>query len=280
MEENNNNENNHIVAPENVAQITVTSRIPEFWQDQPRTWFIQVEAVLHNQRLTDLAKYHLVIAKLGKQVISQVTDILLNPPADGKYEALKSRLLNIYEESECRQIQKLIGEMDLGDQKPSQLLRRMKDLARDKVTDDTLNVLWQNHLPSAVRAVLAVSDTKDLSTLATIADKVLESSRPLSVSAVSSDGPGTSSDTATIIAEIAKINLRLNQMEKSRSRSKSRGRGRGGSRSRSRGPRSRGRTPRRSPKSEDWLCTYHYYYKDKANKCFQPCAWGKQQQEN
>lgn len=267
--------------PENseVVQITVSSKIPEFWQDQPRTWFIQVEAVLHNQRLTDAAKYHLIIAKLGKQVISQVTDILLNPPTENKYETLKTRLLSIYEESESRQIQKLIGEMDLGDQKPSQLLRRMRDLARDKVTDDTLSVLWKNHLPSSVRAVLAVTDTKDLSTLATIADKVMESMKPLSVSAVSSDTPGVSSDTTTIIAEIAKINLRLNNMERSRSRAKAH-RDRGSSRSWSRGRRSRGRTPRRTPKNEDWLCKYHYYYKDKANKCYQPCAWNKKAQEN
>ncbi|XP_049886850.1 uncharacterized protein LOC126381422 [Pectinophora gossypiella] len=201
------------VAAGDVAQITVSSRIPDFWQDSPRMWFIQAEAVLYNQRLSDAAKFQLVIAKLGKQVITQVTDILLNPPESNEYEALKARLLNIYEESKSRQI--LIGEIDLGDQKPSQLLRRMQDLARGKVSDDTLNILWQNHLPPSVRAVLAVSDTKDVNTLATIADKVMESITPVNIAAVGSSTPGCTSDAVSIIAEIAKINLRLNSMEKS-----------------------------------------------------------------
>ncbi|KAL4704145.1 hypothetical protein ACJJTC_012961 [Scirpophaga incertulas] len=56
--------------------------------------------------------------------------------------------------------------MDLGEQKPSQLLRRMRVLARDKISDDTLRVLWQGHLPNTVRAVLAVTETKDLDSLA------------------------------------------------------------------------------------------------------------------
>ncbi|CAH2088630.1 unnamed protein product [Euphydryas editha] len=50
----------------------------------------------------------------------------------GKYKALKNRLVEIFEESQNRQVQKIIGEMDLGGQKPSQLLRRMTYLARNK----------------------------------------------------------------------------------------------------------------------------------------------------
>lgn len=38
---------------------------------------------------------HLVIAKLGKELITQVTDILVTPPKTGKYDALKTRLLAI-----------------------------------------------------------------------------------------------------------------------------------------------------------------------------------------
>nr|XP_037870021.1 uncharacterized protein LOC110385715 isoform X4 [Bombyx mori] len=61
--------------------------------------------------------------------------------------------------------------MELGDQKPSQLLRRMRDLARDKIPDDTLRVLWQGHLPAPVRTVLAITETKDMEKLAAAADK-------------------------------------------------------------------------------------------------------------
>lgn len=116
-----------------VAVVSVSSRIPEFWCDQPRLWYVQCEAILSNQKLSDEARYNLVVTKLGKEVVQQVSDILLKPPATGKFDTLKERLLKIYEESEIRQFQKLLSEMELGDQKPSQLLRRVRDLARDKI---------------------------------------------------------------------------------------------------------------------------------------------------
>ncbi|KAL4718548.1 hypothetical protein ACJJTC_006432 [Scirpophaga incertulas] len=87
----------------------------------------------------------------------QVTDILIKPPENDKYKAQKERLLTLFEESASWQVQKLIGEMELGHQRPSQLLRRMRNLAQEKVPDDTLKVLWQSHLPTTVKGILAVS---------------------------------------------------------------------------------------------------------------------------
>lgn len=269
-------------AEETISSIAVTARIPEFWQDQPRLWFIQAEAVLQTQRTSEDAKYHLVIAKLGKEVITQVTDILVSPPATGKYETLKSRLLAIYEETQGRQIQKLIGEMELGDQKPSQLLRRMRDLARDKVSDETLTILWRNHLPTTVRGVLAVSDTKDLNTLATIADKVMETTKPLNaVSQVDQRAlltaekqPQTTGEINELVEEIRSLNARISRMENDRGRSRSRfqsnqHRNRSMSRGRSNS------VNRRTPESPNWLCSYHFRYKHRAYKCVEPCNWRK-----
>lgn len=101
--------------------------------ENPRLWFIQVEAILAPQKPSDANKYFMVVAKLSKEVIQQVTAIVANPPENNKFEALKTQLLQIYEESETREIQKLISEIELGDQKHSQLLRRMKELARGKI---------------------------------------------------------------------------------------------------------------------------------------------------
>lgn len=252
-----------------VSTIAVSARIPEFWQDAPKLWFIQTEAVLQPQHMSDEAKYQVIIAKLGKDVITQVTDILVNPPTAGKYENLKTRLLEIYEESEGRQIQKLIGEMELGDQKPSQLLRRMKDLARGRVTDDALTILWQNHLPTPVRGVLAVADSKDLNTLASIADKVLETTKPIhNIARV--DHPV--SEVSELVAEIKNLSERLRNMEAGRSRPRYRNFNRFENRSVSRG-RSVGR--RRSPGDPTWLCSYHFRYKHRAEKCIEPCNWNK-----
>lgn len=260
-----------------LAQITVSSRIPDFWKESPRLWFAQFEAVVANQKLGDESRYNLTVAKLSREHVEQVSDIVLTPPDTKKYEALKNRLLVVYEESEVRQVQKLLKELELGDQKPSQLLRRMRDLARNKFRDETLSVLWMGHLPAAVQAVLTVSEVKDLEKLATMADKVVETTRFAEIQELSSTRSSVTASQPNLVEQIAQLTQRLNHLETSRSRGRSSGRKgyrkpyRSASQSRDRS----GQVKRRNP---NWLCFYHFRYKEKANKCIQPCAWQKQRE--
>ncbi|CAK1595178.1 unnamed protein product [Parnassius mnemosyne] len=83
----------------------------------------------------------MVNAQLEKQDIEQISDLLYNSPATDQYNSLKDRLISAYEESDSRQLQKLLSEIELGDQKPTQLLRRMRTLAQDKVPDSTLRLM-------------------------------------------------------------------------------------------------------------------------------------------
>lgn len=253
-----------------LSAISLAAKIPEFWQDQPRLWFLQVEAILAQQKAGDQSNYNMVIAKLGKQAIQQVADILEKPPAENKYETLKTRLLSVYEETEAKRLQQLMSDMELGDQRPSQLMRRMRDLARDKIPDDTLIYFWQGHLPPSVRAVVASADSKNLESLASIADKVMETFRPSEVAAIQSTSRQSPSRDF-IEAELAKINNRISELASSCGQIRSRGRSRSQGRARSRS-RNNNRTGR-TPNSPDWLCFYHFRYKAKANKCVQPCNW-------
>lgn len=121
-----------------VGSIKISSRILGCWCDQPRLRFIQYDAILVPQKLSDEAKLNLVITKLLKEIIFQVSEILFKPPEVNKYITLKDRLLKVYEESNITNFQKLLSEIELGNQKPLQLLRRMQKLARDKIPDKTL----------------------------------------------------------------------------------------------------------------------------------------------
>lgn len=257
-----------------LAPVTVSSRIPEFWCDQPRLWFVQCEAILGQQKVGDVTKFNLVVAKLGKECIQQVSDILLKPPEVKKYETLKARLLAVYEESENRQFQKLLSEMELGDQKPSQLLRRMRDLARGKICDETLCLMWQGHLPASVRGVLAVCDGEDFEKLAAIADKVMENSQPLHIAAVQASSSNV--DNAFLISEISKLSMQMKELQRGRSNFRKQSH-RPMSRSASR---RRNLNPRRTPESADWLCFYHHRFRNRATKCIEPCAWKNKNQEN
>ncbi|KAJ8710633.1 hypothetical protein PYW08_009148 [Mythimna loreyi] len=257
-----------------LASITVSSRIPEFWADQPRLWFAQFEATVEGQRLGDAAKQNLVITKLNKTAIQQISDLLLTPPETQKYQTLKERLLQVFEESETRQFQKLLSEMELGTQKPSQLIRRMRDLARGKIPDQTLQIMWNSHLPSAVQAVLAVTEAKDLDNLAIIADKVMEATRPSEVASVATGAaptaPKDTSVTGDLASIVAKLSIEVAELRRSRQSHRSGGRDRSGSRFRSK---SRNRNDNRKRHDAKWLCFYHYRYGAKAAKCVEPCNW-------
>lgn len=114
-----------------VSSINVADRIPMFWTDMPRMWFAQFESAMEPQKQGDTSKYHLVISRLTRDAIQQVSDLIFKPPPENKYGTLKHRLLTAYEESAERQFKKIVGEMDLGSQRPSHLLRRMSELAQN-----------------------------------------------------------------------------------------------------------------------------------------------------
>ncbi|KOB78267.1 Uncharacterized protein OBRU01_00277 [Operophtera brumata] len=55
-----------------LAAITVSSRIPEFWGEMPRLWFAQMESIMAPQRQGDEIKFNLVISKLGRDALQQM----------------------------------------------------------------------------------------------------------------------------------------------------------------------------------------------------------------
>lgn len=209
-----------------VSTISISSRIPAFWRDRPTLWFMQFEAITASQRTSDEQKAQLLIAHLEKQDLEQVSDLLTNLPATGKYEALKARLKDAYEESPARQLQRLLDEMELGDQKPSQLLRRMKDTARKTVPDETLRILWINRLPPTIRPILQASEKTAIDDLSKIADKVFECLRPGEVGAVASSSASPVDvkyrELEKEIAELKKLLMRRNFRSRQRSKSRTR----------------------------------------------------------
>lgn len=253
-----------------LASINVTDRIPQFWTDMPRLWFAQFESAMEPQKQGDAAKFHLVISRLTRDALQQVSDLIFKPPTDNKYGALKQRLLTAYEESAERQFQKLVGEMDLGSQRPSHLLRRMSELAQNtEVPTEALQRLWISRLPGPLKAVLSVCQDQKAEKLAEMADKIMENLNSAEVATVSSTAATATTDMATVISgfttELQELRREVNEI-----RGRSRGRGNHGNRRRTQ---SRSRGPRRTPESPNWLCSYHYAYGTEARRCTKPCNW-------
>ncbi|CAD6234324.1 GSCOCG00012394001-RA-CDS [Cotesia congregata] len=57
-------------------------------------------------------------------------------------------MIKRFSESSERQLHRLLSEVELGDKKPSQLLRQMRDLGRNQATDNLLKTKWMSLLPS------------------------------------------------------------------------------------------------------------------------------------
>ncbi|XP_031634667.1 uncharacterized protein LOC116347975, partial [Contarinia nasturtii] len=137
-----------------------------------------MEAQFTNGNITrDNAKYNHVIASLDPKYLATVSDLVRNPPDTNKYESLKTRLISEFTASDQRKLRVLLTEIELGDDKPSQLLRKMRELAKNSLKDDALRSLWIDRLPESVRAVVAISND-DLNTCATLADKIVELTAP------------------------------------------------------------------------------------------------------
>ncbi|XP_069358477.1 uncharacterized protein [Maniola hyperantus] len=250
-----------------LAAISLKSRIPVFWRHRPRLWFAQFECIVASQKLSDEAKFQFAIGQLELCDIEQIGDIVLEPPATAKYETLKSRLIDLYEESNTKRLHKVIHDMELGSQKPSQLLRRMRDVAQKLFPEDTLKLLWISHLPQAVRTPLSMSTETSLDKLATTADKMIEQQNS-EVNSVCQSSTSTQGNSDSIvlnkIEELSKeiAAIKLNQSQFSR--------------------RPRRVNIYRPPVSQEQkfnhsrICFYHRRFGDQAYRCLSPCEYKKQ----
>ncbi|XP_064470034.1 uncharacterized protein LOC135384779 [Ornithodoros turicata] len=276
--------------PTSVTAVSV--KLPPFWDRNPATWFIQAEAQFHLSGITaQITKFYYVIAALSPSAADEVYDVIASPPADCPYDKLKSALLKRTTCSDRARLQQLLSAEELGDRRPTQLLRRMKQLLGDgaaSTSDSFLRELFLQRLPRNVQMVLATTTNLSTDELATLADAVMEVAipspsvmhvetphpsfpepTPSAVSQVSTPAP--TQDTSQHMAAIESLTQQVNNLTHlvatlaARSRSPSPRR----FRRRSLTPRGR-RSP--SPRSNG-MCWYHQRFGAEARHCFQPCSW-------
>ncbi|XP_037512337.1 uncharacterized protein LOC119389205 [Rhipicephalus sanguineus] len=165
----------------------VQLRLPSFWPQDPQVWFHQVEAQFSLYRIaSETTRYHHVASVLPPDVASKLSDVLSSPSDTAPYQHLKTKVLERFMPSERVRLQQLLEEGDLGDRRPSQLLRRMRQLLREHAVSAhsaLLRELFLQRLSQPIRLVLAAAGDVNLGRLAELADQVHEATSP-SVNAV------------------------------------------------------------------------------------------------
>ena len=280
------------VQPAATSVNVATLKLPTFWPSDPELWFAQVEAQFATRGIIKhLTKLVHMVASLPPEFAAEVRDLVVNRPKSSPYDELRTELTKRTSPSESKKLQQLISAEELGERKPSQLLRHMRQLLGEKpplVGDNLLTHLFVNRLPANIRVVLASSiDSMPLDKIAQLADKMLEASGqssvhednigPASMSVATQPVPSLASEVNVLRQEVSNLNsvlqkLQVDGLQSAPARSS---RYRRGSRLRSHGGKvsqpgadafsAAGQTP-------VW-CWYHATYGQEARRCNQPCSW-------
>ena len=170
---------------------SVTVKVPPFWPTTPKVWFALLEAQFSSRSITsDETKYNHALQGLDKATAAEISPLLLNPPATGKFEALKAALVKTFDLTKEEKDVRLLAISGLGDRTPSALLRYMRSLTEPEDHESALlRTLFLSHLPDPVRVGLARNPPASLDELAAAADAIASSQpsviSPAGVAAVS-----------------------------------------------------------------------------------------------
>lgn len=80
---------------------------------------------------------------------------------------------------EVDNFQKLISDLEVGEQNLTQLLHKMKELSNGFITEEGLRIEWLKQLPMHMRLVLSINKESSLDTLAAMVDQMAEYSETL-----------------------------------------------------------------------------------------------------
>jgi len=151
-----------------------TVHLPKFAHSNLQ-WFAQVERSfgLHHI-IDDTDKFDLVTPHLEEDVVLAVEDLVIRPPNENKYVAIKNRLLKKFAESQESKLRRLLQGVGTSGLKPSEILTNMRRLAPDPGSENIILTLFLAEMPSSILPTLTVWQETHLDKLAKIADKMLE----------------------------------------------------------------------------------------------------------
>lgn len=250
-----------VSSPSQLSKVSV--KVPPFWKDNPVLWFRQLESQFINSGVTTpLTKYHTVVGHIETDVLAQVGDIIGDIPGSDAYQKLKTRLIEVFSASEQQRLKRLLTNIELGDRRPSALLKEMQELAGPLVGEQFLKSLWIQHLPPNIQGILVSLDL-DLHQLASKADKISDVVTPaqlFSIQEKRSNSRSVEERLDELQRQVTDVTKKLEELCASRSRDRTY--------SRSHSPR-----PRSNRSTGRDICWYHSKFGTGASRCVEPCNY-------
>ncbi|GFQ88294.1 transposon Tf2-9 polyprotein [Trichonephila clavata] len=142
-----------------MAEITAVKILPCNFSD-PQLWFSTCErtfALGVPKAITDTStKFNYIVSNLPPEAAAVVRDLIITPDETDPYGAIKAKLIQRTGESSQQEIRKLLTGEELGDRKPSELLRTMNRRASShNVPKELMLELFLQQLPTSVQTILA-----------------------------------------------------------------------------------------------------------------------------
>lgn len=241
-----------------MAVAAVSVKLPEFWEEDPATWFIEAESQFVLAGIVvDATKYHHIVKHITtRSTINAVWDIISNPPEHNKYDTLKSRLLHVFSDSHQIRIEKLMSAQ-LGDMKPSQFLVHLRRLAHGSgINDETLKAIFMKGLPARISSVLILSNNP-LTECAYFGDQMMMKLEPEVNEINRPDDKYNELKQEIEFLTAAVRNLGQNRPSRAFDR------------------KNFSRNPRGNQSRNSNVCWYHMKYGNNAHRCLSPCQFQK-----
>ncbi|GFT36872.1 transposon Tf2-9 polyprotein [Trichonephila clavipes] len=165
----------------------------------------------YRRRLRTLSQNLIILYQTCHRKPSTIVRYLLITPDEmDPYGVIKAQLIQRTGESSQQEIRKLLTGEEIGDRKPSELLRTMNRRATShNVSKELMLELFLQKLPTAVQTILASITPITVEKAAEVADRILEVSTPtvsLSTNAIAS------SSKNRILQEIERLHKRIDNL--------------------------------------------------------------------
>lgn len=261
---------------------------PPFVENHPNIWIIQLDLYFARAKISDeTLRFQTAASLLPPHHVMEFIDMIRQPPANAYSklcEALQARLGTTTEEK----LRSLLESQELGDQRPTQLLRHMQEITSPYLKEGDSPLVRQIFLkamPPAVAPFLQfLPADSSLETLAGTADRVISAipRANAAINAVQQSANGCDCPQALRNKEeLSGIKQQLNDIQRMLSRMSHRDRSSSRARPAQRQQSTQRRNSPAAPKtsenqpanSDRKLCWYHHKFGENARSCVKPCAY-------